>query len=114
MDKPDARITSSISGQAFFQSRHSNQDGVSVAEGLLRTGIYTNQFVAGLSSGSPSAFLGGERDLWEDRLFGGAYHGAGVTSPGRPKYGALAVMHYPDGPAPRSGPSSFLLPPTVP
>jgi Protein of unknown function (DUF3626) len=53
------------------------------------------------------------RDLWEDRLFGGAYHGAGVTSPGRPKYGALDVMHYPDGPAPRFGSCFFLLRPDV-
>jgi hypothetical protein len=96
-----------------FHPERLSRDGVSVAEGLLRTGIYTNQFVAGLSSGSPSAFLGGERDLWEDRLFGGAYHGADVTSPGRPKYGALDVMHYPDGPAPRFGSCFFLLRPNV-
>src|ERR1700756_3885038 len=50
-----------------FHPERLSRDGVSVAEGLLRTGIYTNQFVAGLSSGSPSAFPGGERDLWEDR-----------------------------------------------
>jgi Protein of unknown function (DUF3626) len=90
-----------------------SRDGVSVAEGLLGSGVYTNQFVAGLSSGSPSAFPGGERDLWEDRLFAGAYHGADVTSPGRPKYGALDVMHYPDGPAPRFGSCFFLLRPDV-
>src|ERR1700746_3624176 len=87
----------------YFHPERLGRDGVSVAEGLLRTGIYTNQFVAGLSSGSPSAFPGGERDLWEDRLFGGAYHRADVTSSGRPKYGALDAMHYPDGPAPRFG-----------
>jgi hypothetical protein len=44
-----------------FHPERLTRDGVSVAEGLLRTGIYTNQFVAGLSSGSPSAFPGGER-----------------------------------------------------
>jgi Protein of unknown function (DUF3626) len=93
----------------YFHPERLSRDGVSVAEGLLCTGIYTNQFVAGLSSGSPSAFPGGDRDLWEDRLFGGAYHGTGVTSPGRPKYGALDVMHYPDGPAPRFGSCFFLL-----
>ena len=82
---------------------------MSVAEGLLRGGVYTNQFVAGLSSGSPSAFPGGERDLWERRLFEGAYHAEGVTSAGRPKYGALDVLHYPDGPAPRFGSCFFLL-----
>ncbi|HEX6566925.1 MAG TPA: DUF3626 domain-containing protein [Chthoniobacterales bacterium] len=96
-----------------FHPERLSRDHVSVAEGLLRTGIYTNQFVAGLSSGSPSAFPGGERDRWEDSLFGGAYHGAGVTPAGRPKYGALDVMHYPDGPAPRFGSCFFLLRPNV-
>lgn len=96
-----------------FHPERLSRDGVSVAEGLLRTGIYTNQFVAGLSSGSPSAFPGGERDQWEDRLFGGAYHGVDVTAAGRPKYGALDVMHYPDGPAPRFGSCFFLLRPNV-
>jgi hypothetical protein len=92
-----------------FHPERLSRAGVSVAEGLLRSGVYTNQFVAGISSGSPSAFPGGERDLWERRLFGGAYHAAEVTSPGRPKYGALDVMHYPDGPAPRFGSCFFLL-----
>ena len=83
-----------------FHPERLSRAGMSVAEGLLCSGVYTNQFVAGLSSGSPSAFPGGERDLWERRLFEGAYHAAGVTSPGRPKYGALDVMYHPDGPAP--------------
>jgi hypothetical protein len=112
----DASMTAMRDGARIglhFHPERLSRDGVSVAEGLLRAGIYTNQFVAGLSSGSPSAFPGGERDLWEDRLFGGAYHGAGVTSSGRPKYGALDVMHYPDGPAPRFGSCFFLLRPNV-
>jgi hypothetical protein len=86
---------------------------VSVAEGLLRSGVYTNQFVAGLSSGSPSAYPGGDRDLWERRLFEDAYHTADVISPGRPKYGALDVLQYPDGPAPRFGSCFFLLRPAI-
>ena len=96
-----------------FHPERLSRGSVSVAEGLLRTGIYTNQFVAGLSSGSPSALSSGERDQWEDRLFGGAYNGANVTAAGRPKYGALDVMHYPDGPAPRFGSCFFLLRPSV-
>jgi hypothetical protein len=35
-----------------FHPERLSRDGVSVAKGLLRTGIYTNQFIAGLSSGS--------------------------------------------------------------
>ncbi len=96
-----------------FHPERLSRSGVSVAEGLLTGGVYTNQFVAGLSSGSPSAFPGGERDSWERRLFGGAYHTVDVTPSGRPKYGALDVMHYPDGPAPRFGSCFLLLRPNV-
>src|SRR5207344_3078685 len=49
-----------------------------VAECLLSEGVYRNQFETGLSSGSPTAFPGGERDGWERTLFGGAYHNDGV------------------------------------
>lgn len=96
-----------------FHPERLSRDGVSVAERLLSSGVYTNQFVAGLSSGSPSAFPSGERDGWERRLFGGAYHGADVTSSGRPRYGALDVMQHPDGAAPRFGSCFFLLRPDV-
>src|SRR5690348_3653882 len=96
-----------------FHPERLSRAGVSVAEGLLSSGVYTNQFVAGLSSGSPSAFPGGERDLWERHLFQRAYHTADVTPSGRPKYGALDVMSYPDGPAPRFGSCFFLLRPQV-
>src|SRR5262249_8577315 len=84
-----------------------------VAEGLLQTGVYQSQFETGLSSGSPSAFPGGERDLWERRLFGVDYHGGDAVAAGRPKYGALAVMDHPDGPAPRFGSCYFLLHPAI-
>jgi len=68
-----------------------------------------SQFETGLSGGSPSAFPGGERDQWESQLFGGAYHEPDASPAGRPKYGALAVMDHPDGPAPRFGSCYFLL-----
>src|SRR5262245_14674258 len=48
--------------------------GSSAAEGLLHDGVYRSQYETGLSSGSPTAFPGGERDEWEMRLFGGAYN----------------------------------------
>jgi hypothetical protein len=96
-----------------FHPERLSPSGRSVAEGLLQDGVYKNQYDAGLSSGSPSAFPGGERDLWENRLFGGAYHGIDAASSGRPKYGALEVMDHPDGPAPRFGSCYFLLRPDV-
>ncbi|MFS0724064.1 DUF3626 domain-containing protein [Paenibacillus sp. 1P07SE] len=48
--------------------------GVTVAESLLAQGMYTNQFESGISNGSVTAYPGGQRDLWERQLFGGAYH----------------------------------------
>ncbi|MDR4458522.1 DUF3626 domain-containing protein, partial [Bacillus tropicus] len=51
----------------------------SVAEALLEQGIYKSQFETVLSNGSVSAYPGGERDLWEQRIVGGAYKLEGVT-----------------------------------
>ena len=80
-----------------------------VAEALLKEGVYRNQFETGLSSGSLSAFPGGARDTWETTLFGGAYHAEGITASERPKYGALQLIRYPDGPIPRFGSCYFVL-----
>jgi hypothetical protein len=86
---------------------------MTVAEALLTEGVYRNQFETGLSTGSPSAFPGGARDIWERTLFGGAYHDQGVTVSQRPKYGALELVRYPDGPIPRFGSCYFVLRPGV-
>jgi len=84
-----------------------------VVEGLLADGVYRNQFETGLSSGSVSAFAGGARDGWEHALFGGAYHSGDVSASERPKYGALELVRYPDGPIPRFGSCYFVLKPGV-
>jgi hypothetical protein len=84
-----------------------------VAEALLEGGIYKSQFETQLSSGSVSAFPGGDRDVWEEKLFGGAYQMAGSSNNHRPKYGALDLMRHPDGPSPRFGSCYFLLRPEV-
>jgi hypothetical protein len=86
---------------------------IPVAEALLQEGVYRNQFETGRSSGGLSAFPGGPRDLWERTLFGGAYHAEGVTDSDRPKYGALELVRYPDGPIPRFGSCYFVLRPSV-
>jgi predicted nucleotidyltransferase len=86
-----------------FHPDRLTKSGHTVAEGLYRDGIYKSQFETGISSGAPSAFPGGDRDLWERRLFGGAFHSADVSSIDRPKYGSLEVMYHPDGAAPRFG-----------
>lgn len=84
-------------------------DMKSVAQALLEQGIYKSQFETLISNGSVSAYPGGARDLWEKKMFGGAYQLDGVTNSQRPKYGALDLMLHPDGPAPRFGSCYFLL-----
>lgn len=88
-------------------------DMKSVAQALLEQGIYKSQFETLISNGSVSAYPGGARDLWEKKMFGGAYQLDGVTNSQRPKYGALDLMLHPDGPAPRFGSCYFLLSPMV-
>ncbi|HEX9886395.1 MAG TPA: DUF3626 domain-containing protein, partial [Longimicrobiales bacterium] len=90
-----------------------SRSGRTVAEGLLAEGVYRNQYETGLSGGSASAYEGGARDAWERRLFGGAYHAAGVHVAERPKYGALFLVDHPDGPCPRFGSCYLALRPEV-
>ena len=96
-----------------FHPERLSEKGQSVVQGLLQDGVYKNQYETGLSSGSPTAFSGGDRDLWEKRLFGGAYHTARATPADRPKYGSVEIMDYPDGPSPRFGSCYLLLRPDV-
>lgn len=78
--------------------------GMTVAEGLLRDGQYRSQFETHISNGQLSPELGGPRDHWENQLFGNVYKG----TKSRPKYGALDLSMWQDGPAPRFG-SCYLL-----
>jgi hypothetical protein len=94
-----------------FHPDRLDHENRSVAEALIQDGVYRSQFETQISSGSVSAFPGGERDEWERRIFGGAYQKADVTKDQRPKYGALDLMQHPDGPAPRFGSCYFLLSP---
>ena len=96
-----ARVTLNFHPDRF------RRDGLTVAGGLLRDGFYRSQFDTGVTNGSPTAFPGGERDRWEERLFGSAYHGGDTEE--RPKYGAFNVMSHPDGGSPRFGSCYFEL-----
>src|SRR5215467_2309666 len=60
--------------QLHFHPDRLNRSRQTVAEALLMEGRYRNQFETGVSSGSLTPYRGGERDFWEKRLFGGAYH----------------------------------------
>jgi hypothetical protein len=92
-----------------FHPERISISGKCVAEGFLEEGEFKSQFETGLSSGSPTAFKGGERDLWEKHLFGGAYQIDEASFINRPKYGALEIMYHPDGACPRFGSCFFML-----
>lgn len=81
--------------------------GVEILDALATTGTYLSQFETGTSNGGLTAHPGGDRWLWEHRLFGGAYDMAPAVE--RPKYGALNHRHHPLGGAPRFGSSHFRL-----
>ncbi|MDX8344970.1 DUF3626 domain-containing protein [Rossellomorea sp. YZS02] len=84
-----------------------------VAGSLLEQGQYKSQFETFISNGKVSPSSGGDRDLWEEDMFGGAYQSEGALMSERPKYGALNLMLHPDGPSPRFGSCYFLLSPEV-
>ncbi|HTJ39028.1 MAG TPA: DUF3626 domain-containing protein [Dactylosporangium sp.] len=87
--------------------------GRTVIEGLLADGRFRSQFETGISNGGLTAYPGGDRDRWEERMFGGAYQRAGVRAADRPKYGALNLRHHDDGAAPRFGSAHLRLRPHV-
>jgi hypothetical protein len=76
-------------------------DGYTVLHHLARTGAYRSQFETGTSNGGLTAHPGGERWLWEQRIFGHAYDDAPAAE--RPKYGALNHRRRGIGGAPRFG-----------
>jgi hypothetical protein len=70
-------------------------------EAMAKDGVYRSQFETGTSNGGLTAHPGGDRWVWEKRLFGGAYDDAPVSE--RPKYGALNHRQRGIGGAPRFG-----------
>jgi hypothetical protein len=79
--------------------------GTGVLASILDRGQYVSQFVTGTSNGGLTAYPGGDRWNWEQRIFGGAYDH--VQGQHRPVYGALDLDGDPYGPAPRFG-SAYL------
>ncbi|MGC5022819.1 DUF3626 domain-containing protein [Micromonospora sp. DT47] len=88
-------------------------DGRTVAGALADEGAYRSQFVTGMSNGGLTAYQGGDRDRWEERLFGGAYQQPGVRPADRPVYGGLNLLDHPDGACPRFGSCHLRLRPQV-
>lgn len=96
-----------------FHPDRLGRDGRVVAKALLDDGVYRSQFETGISNGGLSAYPGGDRDRWEERLFGGAYQRHHAPPADRPKYGGLNLLDHPDGPCPRFGSCHLVLRPHV-
>ncbi|GAA1397292.1 DUF3626 domain-containing protein [Catellatospora coxensis] len=88
-------------------------DGRTVAESMAADGRYRSQFETGVTNGSRTAFLGGDRDRWEQALFGDAYLMPGTSPAERPLYGGLNLLGHPDGACPRFGSCHVRLRPSV-
>jgi hypothetical protein len=84
-------------------------DGRTVAEHLAAEGVYRSQFETGISNGGLTAYSGGDRDRWEQRMFPGVY----ASPAGRPVYGGLNLAGHPDGASPRFGSCHLVLHPSV-
>ncbi|MFI5838002.1 DUF3626 domain-containing protein [Micromonospora sp. NPDC051300] len=89
------------------------RDGRTVIEALDAEGVYRSQFTTGISNGGLTAFPGGDRDVWEMAMFGGAYQRPGVRPAERPTYGGLNLLDHPDGACPRFGSCHLRLRPEV-
>ena len=96
-----------------FHPYRRDAKGQTVLEGLTQRGYYQNQFETGISNGSLTAYPGGLRDQWENRLFGGIFQFGQIPHRLRPKYGALRLLNQPEGPSPRFGSCYLLLKPEL-
>ncbi|PMJ95690.1 DUF3626 domain-containing protein, partial [Vibrio sp. 10N.261.55.A7] len=78
-----------------------------ILQAISEDGYLKSQFETGTGNGGLTAYAGGERWLWEQRVFDGAYDGAPNSL--RPKYGALNFRNHETGASPRFGSSYFQL-----
>ncbi|HIS68994.1 MAG TPA: DUF3626 domain-containing protein [Candidatus Gallacutalibacter stercoravium] len=89
----------------FHPDRFAN-NGKTVLQNLLEQGYYHGQFRTGTTNGGKTAFIGGDRFLWEQRMFFNSYPEDALD---RPKYGALNIFRYIDGACVRFGSCHFIL-----
>ncbi|MDC5855431.1 DUF3626 domain-containing protein [Vibrio europaeus] len=88
-----------------FHPDRFTHDGRPLIEQIAHDGVLKSQFETQTSNGGLTAFNGGERWLWEQRVFGGVYDTCEAHQ--RPKYGALNFLESEYGAAPRFGSSYF-------
>ncbi|MCW8335277.1 DUF3626 domain-containing protein [Vibrio sp. DBSS07] len=92
-----------------FHPDRLTQQGEPLLAAIANDGRLKSQFETGTSNGGLTAYQGGDRWLWEQRVFDGAYdHAPDVL---RPKYGALNYLALETGASPRFGSSYFVLQP---
>ena len=89
----------------FHPDRFSN-NGQTIIENLVEQRQYHGQFRTGTTNGGRTAYVGGDRFLWEQRMFFDAYPPDILD---RPKYGALNIFRYIDGASVRFGSCFFAL-----
>ncbi|MGF1681574.1 DUF3626 domain-containing protein [Photobacterium minamisatsumaniensis] len=92
-----------------FHPDRFTSDNVPLLSAIAHDGELKSQFETGTSNGGLTAYKGGDRWLWEKRVFDGAYDDAPVNL--RPKYGALNFRGYETGASPRFGSAYFQLKP---
>ncbi len=90
----------------FHPDRYTS-DNKPLLEAMADDGCLKSQFETGTSNGGITAYPGGDRWLWEKRVFDGAYDNAPNTL--RPKYGALNYRNYETGASSRFGSAYFQL-----
>ncbi|MEU5942042.1 DUF3626 domain-containing protein [Micromonospora sp. NPDC047548] len=113
---PERLVAAMTAGEGLSVNFHPDRllaDGRTVAEALAEEGVYRSQFVTGISNGGLTAYPGGDRDRWEEAMFGGAYQAPGVRPGERPVYGGLNLLDHPDGASPRFGSCHLRLRPEV-
>lgn len=93
----------------FHPDRYLSNDK-QIIDGLIETGEYKNQFQTKISSGSLTAKIGGDRDVWENKLFDNFY---ATNVQDRPKYGSLNLTYASDGASPRFGSCFFVTYPEI-
>ncbi|GAA2218868.1 hypothetical protein GCM10010429_51420 [Micromonospora olivasterospora] len=87
-------------------------DGRTVAAALAGDGVYRSQFETGISNGGLSAYPGGDRDRWEEALFGGAYQAPVCCRRTARSTGGSTCSTTPTAPAPGSAPATCGCAPT--
>jgi len=94
-----------------FHPDRITSSGAALLDEIRLNKILKSQFETGTSNGGLSAYVGGNRWLWEQHAFGGAYDECSASQ--RPKYGALNYQRLLTGASPRFGSSFFRIKPRV-